>query len=576
MSPAPYGSWQSPIAAADLAVAGVRLGEPRYDGDDLYWTEGRPAEQGRVALLRERAAGEVQEVAPGLNVRTRVHEYGGGAWDARAGVVVVSVDPSGQLLRVAGEDRWPLTPAGRGWRFADLRVHPESNLVLAVREDHSGSGRAGEHPGRLAVGRTQRRRRHGAGLGRRLLRLSRTASDGRNAGLDGVAAPRHALGVVPGPIGTAPAGRAVETRSMRGGRGCRDPDRCGGPGEAAVHPLWRGEELLFCSDRTGFWELYARQPRRPVTPLTGAGADLVEPFWVFGRRPYALTGDERLVLRPRLARVAAPRCCRADQGATQLAPDVVDCDSLDACGDRIAPWSSSPTRPDAIIELTPEGRRVVRCVRAAPVLEPEWVSRAEAVSWARFGGGGAGLVLSAGQPGRPRRRGLDKLDRPDIDQLDRRRLPAGGAELDRLDRRGRPRKTSAADRDQPRRSDRVLHQRFQPCGAVLDDPRLRRSRRELQRQQRLREGLPGTACVASGGCWMWPTASPGAQALATAGSGRRRPAGDPGRQCRGLHHAAGADHVHGFHGGLQPLRHRRPERPGLRHAQVRGALPATG
>ena len=80
---------------------GVRLGEPRYDGADLYWTQGRPAEAGRVALLRERD-GVVTEVAPGLSVRTRVHEYGGGAWDARDGVIVVSSDPSGQLLRVDG------------------------------------------------------------------------------------------------------------------------------------------------------------------------------------------------------------------------------------------------------------------------------------------------------------------------------------------------------------------------------------------------------------------------------------------------------------------------------------------
>ena len=79
-----FGAWSSPLTARSLAVAGVRLGEPRYDGADLYWTEGRPAEGGRVALMRERA-GAVEEVAPGLNVRSRVHEYGGGAWAARDG-----------------------------------------------------------------------------------------------------------------------------------------------------------------------------------------------------------------------------------------------------------------------------------------------------------------------------------------------------------------------------------------------------------------------------------------------------------------------------------------------------------
>lgn len=139
-----FHAWQSPLTARQLAVAGVRLSEPRYDGDDLYWLEARPAEQGRVALVRERF-GVVAEVAPELSVRTRVHEYGGGAWDARDGVVVVSADPSGQVLRLDGAESGAftaLTPAGRGWRFADLRVVPSLGLVLAVREDHSVPGEA--------------------------------------------------------------------------------------------------------------------------------------------------------------------------------------------------------------------------------------------------------------------------------------------------------------------------------------------------------------------------------------------------------------------------------------------------
>jgi len=381
MSPAPYGSWKSPIAAADLAVAGVRLGEPRYDGDDLYWTEGRPAEQGRVALLRERAAGEVQEVAPGLNVRTRVHEYGGGAWDARAGVVVVSVDPSGHLLLIAGEDRRPLTPEGRGWRFADLRVHPESNLVLAVRQDHSGPG----EPVNTLVGlRLDGLNDDGGSVlaaGADFYACPELSADGRLAWMEWrhPDMPWESCLVRSGRLQLVEARRpvqVVETRTVAGGRG-----------EAAVHPLWRGEDLLFCSDRSGFWELYGSAPDGSVTALTGAGADLVEPFWVFGRRPYALTGDGRLVLRPRLGGRSAPMV-QSGHGFSPLAPDVVDCDNLDASGERIAALVQFADAPDAIIELTPQGRRVVQA-SARPQLGPAWVSRAEAVSW----GGPAGEVL---------------------------------------------------------------------------------------------------------------------------------------------------------------------------------------
>ncbi len=77
----PYGSWPSPISI-DLAVGSSRgLSEPRQDGDDIYLLESRPEEQGRVVLLLRRTPdGELTDMAPGLNVRTRVHEYGGGAY----------------------------------------------------------------------------------------------------------------------------------------------------------------------------------------------------------------------------------------------------------------------------------------------------------------------------------------------------------------------------------------------------------------------------------------------------------------------------------------------------------------
>jgi hypothetical protein len=70
----PYGSWPSPISI-ELAVGSSRgLSEPRQDGDDIYVLQSRPDEQGRVVLLRRTPDGQLTDRAPGLNVRTRVHE----------------------------------------------------------------------------------------------------------------------------------------------------------------------------------------------------------------------------------------------------------------------------------------------------------------------------------------------------------------------------------------------------------------------------------------------------------------------------------------------------------------------
>src|SRR5688572_19107357 len=77
----PYGTWPSPISASTVAAQGLRLGAVAVDRDDIYWIEGRPHEGGRNALVRRRGDGSTNDVVPaGFNVRSRVHEYGGGAY----------------------------------------------------------------------------------------------------------------------------------------------------------------------------------------------------------------------------------------------------------------------------------------------------------------------------------------------------------------------------------------------------------------------------------------------------------------------------------------------------------------
>ena len=49
---APYGSWKSPIISDLIAAATIRFGGIRLDGDDVYWRELRPAEQGRSVVVR--------------------------------------------------------------------------------------------------------------------------------------------------------------------------------------------------------------------------------------------------------------------------------------------------------------------------------------------------------------------------------------------------------------------------------------------------------------------------------------------------------------------------------------------
>src|SRR3954451_11988671 len=86
--PLPHGAWPTPITSELVVRAAARLGEVVVDGDDVWWSESRPAEGGRSVIVRRSAAGTATDVLPQpWNARTRVHEYGGGAWTVSGGTL---------------------------------------------------------------------------------------------------------------------------------------------------------------------------------------------------------------------------------------------------------------------------------------------------------------------------------------------------------------------------------------------------------------------------------------------------------------------------------------------------------
>ena len=132
---APYGSWKSPISS-DLIVRGsIGLGQITFDGDDILFTEMRPSEKGRSVLVR-RSGDRTFDVTPSdFNVRTRVHEYGGGDFLVEDGVVwfsnftdqrVYRQDPSAHPRPITAEAQV---------RFADYRLDAKRRRLICVRED---------------------------------------------------------------------------------------------------------------------------------------------------------------------------------------------------------------------------------------------------------------------------------------------------------------------------------------------------------------------------------------------------------------------------------------------------------
>ena len=108
------------------------------DGDDVYWIEGRPHEGGRNVLVRRSADGSTSDVVPaGFNVRSRVHEYGGGAYVVARGLVYFSNFADQRIYAVsvanpaeAGlHDPIPFTPEGRCF-YADFAVDPRRHRLV--------------------------------------------------------------------------------------------------------------------------------------------------------------------------------------------------------------------------------------------------------------------------------------------------------------------------------------------------------------------------------------------------------------------------------------------------------------
>ena len=127
--------WRAPVA-------------PWIESGVLWWLEGRAAEAGRSVLVRlDLGASPVDVVPEGFNVRTSVHEYGGGAYCIHGGIAYVSGFGDQRLFRVdPGGKPVPITPdvPERRHRYADGRVTPDGSLWIGVRERHAVSDSASD------------------------------------------------------------------------------------------------------------------------------------------------------------------------------------------------------------------------------------------------------------------------------------------------------------------------------------------------------------------------------------------------------------------------------------------------
>lgn len=282
---AAFGTWKSPITAQTIAAGSKTLSSPCVVGDRAFWLEGIAAQGGRVALVSARpsSSSTTMTVAP-FNIRSRVHEYGGGAYLVNGDTVYFSnfVD---NFVYAQQSDVAPRALTSNSlWRHADFCLDNQRNRLIAVQEDHSV-------PGREAINQIV-----SLGLG------DTDAVTVLATGYDFYAAPR-----------LSPNGRQLAwlcwshphmpwnstelwIAEVSADGGLANPRRiAGGPHESVCQPTWSpAGDLYVASDRSAWWNLY-RVDGDVLHPICSMDAEFAQPHWTFAETMFGFSGDHELV-----------------------------------------------------------------------------------------------------------------------------------------------------------------------------------------------------------------------------------------------------------------------------------------
>jgi len=376
----PYGSWRSPVTA-DAIVAGiVGLSQIQLDGDEVYWVEGRPAEAGRNVIVRRRPDGSITDVTPPeYNARTRVHEYGGGAYLVREGSVWFTGFKDQRLYRQdPGKAPVAITPA-TDIRHADLVFDQRHQRLIAVREDHTGE--KSRHP---AVNTIVSLDPTGKAPAKTLVEANDFYSSPRvspsgthlswltwnhpNMPWDGTELWVAEL--------TADSVRALRKVA-------------GGDGESIFQPTWSPDGgLYFVSDRSNWWNLY-RWRGPTVEVVAEVPADLGTAQWTFGMSTYAFESERRIVCQVRAQGVT--RLATLDPQVGRLPPVDTPFTAfspyLQARAGRAFTIAGSPTEPMSLIAVNLDtGMAEVLRHSAERLIEPPYISVPDAIEFPTEGG----------------------------------------------------------------------------------------------------------------------------------------------------------------------------------------------
>jgi dipeptidyl aminopeptidase/acylaminoacyl peptidase len=294
---APCGSWPSPITAQRISAGGVTLGLVAADGDDIYWLESRPSEGGRNVIMRRNPDGGISQLTPSpFNVRTRVHEYGGGAYAVCDGVIYFC-NYADQRIYQQTRDAAPqaLTPEG-AMRYADLQIDATNQRLICVGEAHSQPGREAVNT-LVSISLDDKHEIKAITQGKDFYSSPRLSPDGTQLAWLSWNHPDMPWDAAE--LWLADCATDGSLKNMR--------RIAGSENESVAQPQWSPNGLLhFVSDKSGWWNIYrlTGSNSEPSFPLD---AEFAQPHWQFCMSAYDFMSDNDII------------CAYNQQGMWQLA-----------------------------------------------------------------------------------------------------------------------------------------------------------------------------------------------------------------------------------------------------------------
>lgn len=364
-----YGSWKSPITSDLIVSQSIGLSEVRLSNGNVYWLESRPQEQGRNVVVRFDGAHQADVTPNAFSARTRVHEYGGGAWAVAEDVVYFSNFVDGRLYRQLGDgsDPEPLTSPSpepqRQWRFADGVIDAGRALWIGVREDHTGESK---EPVNTIVAVDLRGPPEAAGRilaeGHDFFSSPRLSPDGQRLlwlAWDHPNMPWNGTTLYVAEFG--PDGMLEKAEEI-----------AGGPDESIFQPSWSpAGDIVYVSDRSGWWNLYRfDSKRRANEPIAIVEAEFGQPQWAFGMSTYAFAGMDRLLCT--YSQSGLGRMAEIDFTSGALRPlelPFTQFASVRAEAGRAAFVGGAPDQPASVITLDLETRDYRVLKRATGLLD---------------------------------------------------------------------------------------------------------------------------------------------------------------------------------------------------------------